>query len=160
MIIESWKLPGVLYTRYLDVVTGRELIDHALRQSGDARFDNLRYIIGDWSEVKKTEITTLHVKELMACLVPMSKLCPKAINASVVKRNNTGMGLAAWYRYLGEQISWRIDIFHTPEEAFENYKLDYSAVKLDAQLLSAAEMSAGVPKDIPPAKSQGQGGHS
>ena len=129
MIVESWQLSGTHYVQYLDIVTGRELIDHALRQSGDERFDSLRFIIGDWSQVKKTEISPDDVRELIACLIPMSRLCPNAKNASIVKRNETGVGLAAWYRHLGAQLSWQIDIFHSPEEAFEFYQLDYSALK-------------------------------
>lgn len=133
MIIENWSVRGVLYTQYLDTVTGRELVDYALMQSGDSRFDQLQFIIGDWSQVTKTEISTLDVQELVACLVPMSAVCPRAKNASIVKRNETGLGLAAWYRHLGEKVSWEMDIFHSPEEAFNRYQLDYKLFKPDAQ---------------------------
>ena len=126
MIVDNWSIPQVLYIEYLEVVTGKQLINHSLEQSGDPRFDSLRFIISDWSQVKKTEIDPKEVKELIACLTPMAKLCPSARNASIVKRTHTGLALAAWYRHLGSAISWDIDIFHSPQEAFSEYRLDYN----------------------------------
>lgn len=129
MIKEYWPIQGVLYIQYLELVSGSELVSHALEKSGDPRFDELRFIISDWTQVRKTEINPQDVKELVACLVPMSNLCPTARNASVVKRNDTGLGLAAWYRHLGDQVRWPMDIFHDTKEAFDHYQLDFSAIK-------------------------------
>ena len=153
MIIDNWSIPRVLYIQYLDVVSGRALIDNALQQSGDERFDDLRFIISDWSQVLRTEVSTLDVQELIACLIPMSKLCPNVRHASVVKRNDTGVGLAAWYRHLAYKISWDIDIFHNTEEAFLNYSLDYRALKQDEQSPDVTVHPADAPKDILLAKS-------
>ncbi len=117
MIVDYWHVPGVLYTRYLGVVSGPELVQSSLAASGDERFDNIRLIIGDWSEVKKTLIEAEHVKELVACLGAVSRICPDAVNASIVRRNETGLALAAWYRHLATVLPWEIDIFHSAEEA-------------------------------------------
>lgn len=129
MIVDSWHIPKVLYTQYLGVVTGQELIEYALKQSGDSRLDDTSYIIGDWSQVQHTNINTDDVKILMGYLTAVSKICPNARNASIVKRTETGLGLAAWYRHLGESLPWEIAIFHSPKEAFEHYQLDLSQLQ-------------------------------
>ena len=131
MILQNWSLTGVLYTQYQGVVTGSQLINYALGASGDERFENLRFVIGDWSSVERTQISAEDVRELIACLTVMTRLCPKAHNASIVKRNESGLALAAWYKHLAENLSWKVDIYHTPAEAFSHYGLDLYA--MDAQ---------------------------
>ncbi len=128
MIEDNWTLAGVLYTRYLGFVDGQELINASLQKSGDERLDSVRYIIGDWTEVERTEISASQVQELICCLTGVARICPKAINASIVRRNDTSTSLVAWYRHLGDILPWQIDIFHDVEEAFQAYSLDYAAM--------------------------------
>ncbi|WP_096085615.1 hypothetical protein [Agaribacterium haliotis] len=131
MIIENWSLPDVLYTQYLGVVSGEQLISYALGASGDERFENIKYVIGDWSQVERTEISTEHVRELMACLKVMARLCPDARNASIVKRNESGLSLAAWYKHLADGLSWDVRIFHDPRECFSEFGLDFHKLKVE-----------------------------
>lgn len=128
MVKHNWSIPNVLYTQYLDLVTGEELINSTLGISGDSRFDNVAYVIGDWTAVKKTEISASEVKQLIACLTAVARICPRAKNASVVNRNDEGLSLVAWYRHLGESLPWQLDIFHETEDAFNFYGLDYTTL--------------------------------
>lgn len=121
MIRNNWLPSKTLYTKYTQEVTGAELLDATLEVTGDTRWDGLKYVIGDWTQVDKTEISAKHVEEMIACLLPASRYCPHAINCAIVKRNNTGTALAAWYKLLGEKLPWQIDIYHSKEEAFEAY---------------------------------------
>lgn len=129
MIVDNWKIPNTIYTQYLDLVTGEQLVEYALIACGDNRFDNLKFIIADWTLVKKTQISAQDVKELVACLISISRICPKAANATIVRRNEDGMALAAWYRHLADMLPWKIDIFHSVEEAFDYYNLDLKALE-------------------------------
>lgn len=126
MIINSWTEPGVLYTRYLGFVSGEELLEDTLIVSGDARWEDLQYVIGDWSQVEQTDISADQIKQMIACLKPASRFCPSAINLAIVKQNNTGTALAAWYRYAGESLPWQIEIFNDPAAAFSAFNLPES----------------------------------
>lgn len=130
MVDDNWSVPGLVYTRYLGVVTGAELIQSALDKSGDERLDNIAYIVGDWTGVERTDISAQDVKELIAFLNAVARCCPNAKNASIVNRNDTGLALVAWYRHLGETLPWQLDIFHDTQDAFRFYGLDYSQLKL------------------------------
>jgi hypothetical protein len=129
LVEDFWSMPGVVYTRYLGVVSGRELIESALSKSGDARLDNISYIIGDWTAVERTDISAQDVKELIAVLHAVARCCPKAKNASIVNRNETGLALVAWYRHLGESLPWQLDIFHNQMDAFQFYGLDFEQLQ-------------------------------
>ncbi|WP_370980702.1 hypothetical protein [Agaribacterium sp. ZY112] len=128
MIIENWSLRGVLYTQYQGVVTGEQLINYALGASGDERFENLHFVIGDWTGIEQTKISAEDVRELMACLKVMARLCPYAQNASIVNRTESGLALAAWYQHLAEGLSWEVSIFHNLRSCFEQYQLDFTQV--------------------------------
>jgi len=128
MIVDHWQLPGVIYTQYLGVVTGEELIESSLKKSGDERFDHIRYIFGDWSQVKHSEISAGEVQELIACLSAISRICPQAVSASIVRHNEQGTALTAWYRHLGEILPWKIDIYHDVGKAFAAYNLNFRSL--------------------------------
>ena len=120
----------MLYTQYKGVVTGQDLIDSSLKKSGDERLDNIEIILADWTEVERTEISPTDVTELIAYLKAISRICPKAKSGSIVRRNNAGMGLTAWYRHVGDSLPWQIDIFSSLDEAFSFYGLEPKDIKL------------------------------
>ncbi len=123
MAIEDiWESRDVLLTVYSGVVTGQELVESALKKSGDSRFDDLKFILADWRSVKKVDISPEDVKHLVACLRSIAQLCPNAKNASVVNLNDAGVSLTAWYKFLAEDLAWKIEIFHDIEEARNWYK--------------------------------------
>jgi len=107
----------LLLTRYTDIVTGPELIDSALHTSGDERFDRVRYILSDWSDVKKVHVSPEEIKALVACLRPISTICPRAKMGSLVNPDPAGNALVAWYKFLADDLSWEVDIFTGVEEA-------------------------------------------
>lgn len=118
-IKDIWESRQTLYTIYSGKVTGEDLVASSLEKSGDARFDDIRFIIADWLQATDIEISPEDVKHLVACLRSISRLCPNAKNASIVNRDETGNSLVAWYKYLADDLSWDIGIFHSEEEARE-----------------------------------------
>ena len=118
VITDYWINDGqLLLTRYTEFVTGEELIQSALRKSGDMRFDNVRYILSDWTEVGRVQASTEDIKALVACLRPISQICPDAKSASIVKPDPQGNALVAWYKYLADDLSWQVEIFASIEDA-------------------------------------------
>jgi len=116
MIVDYWEPNGLLVTRYLETISGEDLVSSALSKSGDDRFDQVKYIISDWSEAQEVKIGTQDVELLVACLRPISAIIPNAKNASLVNRDTTGNAVLAWYKFLTEDLSWDVEIFHQRQE--------------------------------------------
>lgn len=126
MITDYWVNNNrLILTRYTGEVTGQELIDASLQKSGDMRFDHVKYIIGDWSGIDHILITPEDIKALVACLRPISFICPTAKSASIVNPDSTGNALVAWYKFLADDLTWDVEIFHNHESA-EAWCADYA----------------------------------
>ncbi len=136
MIIHNWSLPNVLHTRYLGVVTGQELVQATLASTGDERFDDLDLIIGDWSLVRKTLIDHHDVRYLSACLEQATKNHKTIANPTIIRRSDTGIGLATLYRHYGRNLPWEIAIFYTLDEVIAAYQLDEAALHESVQVIA------------------------
>ncbi|TVZ40808.1 hypothetical protein P886_0139 [Alteromonadaceae bacterium 2753L.S.0a.02] len=120
MIQDFWiNNNRLLLTRYTGIVTGQELIDASLKKSGDIRFDQVKFILADWSRVDTVQITPQEVKALVACLRPISLICPYARSASIVNPDPTGNALIAWYKFLADDLTWEVEIFNSQDSAVE-----------------------------------------
>lgn len=119
MIEYVWESKDLLRVRYADIVTGEELIQTALDSAGDARFDYIKYILGDWGDYKRTVIDQEDVRTLIAVLKSVSQICPLVKNATVIRPDETGNALVAFYKMLGDNLPWRIEIFHNYQDAFQ-----------------------------------------
>lgn len=116
-IHDIWESPTTIITEYSGRVNGQELIEASLKKSGDDRFDDIRFIIADWTEIHHVDISTEDVKALVACLRSISKINPLAMNATVINKDETGNALAAWYKFLADDLSWKIGIFDNMDDA-------------------------------------------
>lgn len=116
-ITDYWESKDVILTVYSGEVTGQELLESSLQKSGDARFDDIRLILSDWRPVTRVDISTDDIKQLVACLRSISQLCPNAKNACVVNRTEVDVAMTAWWKFLADDLSWDVEIFHTMEEA-------------------------------------------
>ncbi|MBL4584306.1 MAG: hypothetical protein JKX83_06795 [Pseudomonadales bacterium] len=120
MTIElNWESKQLLWVKYQDMVYGQELLDTTLALSGDRRFEELRYILSDWSEIKKTNISTSHVTELAAYIAAIAETNQRIKNATVTSKDEAGQSLAVFYQHLTEEISWDVDFFSSALEARE-----------------------------------------
>ena len=59
-----WESKQLLHTYYTGKVTADDLINGALEIGSDPRFDDLRYIIGDWTKSTQSTITMEDVERL------------------------------------------------------------------------------------------------
>lgn len=119
MIKDYWINDNLIITRYVGLITGRDLTEASLLKSGDERFDTIHYIVGDWLESETPELSAKHVKELVACLRPISSICPNALAGTIVRPDKHGNALAQYYKSLCEQLlSWEVEVFHSYEDCF------------------------------------------
>lgn len=112
----NWEKNG-LYIQYLDHVNGDEMLEAALKVSGDPRFDDIRYVISDWSRATTTAIDPEHVRTLVAYVNAMAKTNAKVRNATVMHGDEERKATVALYGVLASDTPWDIDFFDTMEEA-------------------------------------------
>ena len=117
MPIEHNWLPSGLHTQYIGVITGNELVDGALKISGDPRFDNIRYIIDDFSKLVGNKITIADVERLVACIGAITKSNPYIKNAMVLANNEESNALIGLYVFLASELTWQFETFSALTEA-------------------------------------------
>ncbi|VUD61663.1 hypothetical protein TDB9533_02863 [Thalassocella blandensis] len=127
MITYHWETEKLLRICYSDIVSGDELIQSALEIAGDARFDYAQYVLGDWSKYTKTEISQEDVRTLIAIMKSVTQICPNVKNATVIRPDETGNALVAFYKMLGDVLPWQIEIYHTFDDAFAWFGIERPA---------------------------------
>lgn len=118
-IIHQWLSKKLLHTHYVGLVTGREMIDAAIEISADPRFDDIRFVIGDWSAITNAQISVDEVKELAAFVGAVAVSFPRIINASVVANYESGQARAALYNDLAQNSPWQTKTFSSLDSAME-----------------------------------------
>ena len=118
----NWVSEELLHTCYSDKVSGQEMIEAAHEIGADPRMDKIRYVIGDWTNIKEADITADHVRELAAYIFALSKSYPRVKNASVVANYESGVARATLYDVLADQSPWETATFATYEEAVAWFK--------------------------------------
>ncbi len=94
LVWESKKLLSMIYEGR---VSGGDLLAASLKISGDQRFDDLRYLLSDWSKVEETNISTDDVRKLVAYVSSMARTNDRIMNASVMSSDETGQVLVSFY---------------------------------------------------------------
>lgn len=108
---------------YFGTVTGDDLIRSSLDMAGDPRFDYTHYVLGDWSRYQYSTISQEDVRTLIAIMKSVCMICPLVKNATVIRPDRTGNALVAFYKMLGEDLPWDIEIFHSFEDAYDWFGL-------------------------------------
>ncbi|WP_196139366.1 hypothetical protein [Aliikangiella sp. G2MR2-5] len=123
-IKHNWRTSRLLHTCYSGDVSGQELIEEAQRVGEDRRFENVRYVIGDWSQIDSAEINADDVKELAAYIRALAISFPGRMNASIVSDYESGTARATLYDILLEDTSWQTRTFSTFEQAMEWFGIE------------------------------------
>ncbi len=118
----KWESRQLLTIHYRGEVSGPDLLDTSLRISGDARFDDLRYVLSDWSKVDKANVTKKDVRVLVAYVSAMARTNDYIKNAVVVTSDGIGRSLGSFYKELTADISWQIKYFGEEHEARNWFK--------------------------------------
>ena len=59
-----WEEKG-LYRKFIDSVSGEEVLNSILAIQGDARFDSIRYVVNDFSQIIDFEVSDLDIKKIV-----------------------------------------------------------------------------------------------
>lgn len=118
-----WESKKLLSMRYEGSVSGSELLDASLKIGGDPGFDDLRYLLSDWSTVKETNISTEDVRKLVAYVSSMARTNDKIMNASVMSKDETGQALVSFYQFLARDLPWEMQYFYNVRDARDWFSL-------------------------------------
>ena len=118
-LITTWEKNG-LYNRYVGQTTVDELISSSLKISGDSRFDNLKYIISDWSDSEPAGMKAEDVEKLICFINVFAQSNPNILNPSIMPKNDDyRQALVGLYVALMEDSPWDATWFKTVEESRE-----------------------------------------
>tara|TARA_B100000809_G_C15138370_1_gene531693 strand:- start:1474 stop:1851 length:378 start_codon:yes stop_codon:yes gene_type:complete len=117
MSIKHEWLPHGLHIRYLDFVCGDSLLAAALEVSGDERFDDLRYIIGDWSGCTEAVVSTEEVATLAAYVKAIARSNSRIINLNVMRKDFGNQAFINLYMVLTDDVPWQVLAFRSLTEA-------------------------------------------
>ena len=91
-----WQQPSGLIKRHFGHVTGREVLDANVLAEGDARFDDLRYVIHDFLGCTSLTASPEEIREIVAIDKAASRSNPN-IRAAVIATHPEVMAAADSY---------------------------------------------------------------
>lgn len=118
MITYEWAAAQFLWIQHTGKVTGDELVRSALSLAGEERFDSTRFVLGDWLHFEKAYVNDTDVKTLIAMMRTICQICPRVKNATVIRPDESGNALMAFYKMLADDLPWEIEIFPDLESAY------------------------------------------
>jgi len=113
----QWE-PGGVYRRYTGVVSGVELIEASLDMYADSRFDDIHYLIADFSQVDGFEITMEEVEKLAHFNTAAAKTNGN-VKTALVLTDDHAKGLVSIYDIVAQANNspWENKVFATVEHA-------------------------------------------
>lgn len=113
-----WEGEG-LYRLYTNKITGKEVLESNLSIQGDSRFDNLRFIVNDFTDITEFEVSENDISKIVA-IDNAAARSNANIKIAIVATN---ADLLEWIRLYSEKMensSYKyIRIFDTIDEAYE-----------------------------------------
>lgn len=123
-IRHDWKSKHLLVLNYTENITGKDMLDSALQVGGDPRYDDLHFIITDWSRASGTNISKLDIQKLVAIIGAMTKSNGRIHNISVVPPNTDVHQAAQAYCDFMTQYSLKTSIVFSFEDALDKFPID------------------------------------
>ena len=108
-----WEGRSGLLRIYSEPIYINEIINSILSLSGSPLFDDLSYIISDWSNVDVTILNAqdIHKISTFVNVISESNRCIK--NAIVIPENQINIEMALIYKLASNKLSWDINLFKT-----------------------------------------------
>jgi hypothetical protein len=111
----TWTGNGVIW-KYTGVLTGQEALQSNLDIYGDARFDDLRYQIADFTDVTDNQISEAYTKKIAYLDRAASQTNPN-IKVAVIMKNSDFIDTADIYAELSKNSPWQVKVCHSREDA-------------------------------------------
>jgi len=113
----TWEGNQGLLRVYTNAVNADDVIQATLSLSGDSRFDELRYIIGDWSLVEEISMTPDDITKIVHFVETVAKCNPRIRHAIVLPQGEAYQVLGSLYEWETIHLPWTIKVFRTLEQA-------------------------------------------
>jgi len=113
----KWEEEG-LYRKFTDKINGDEILDDNLKLQGDVRFDDIRYVINDFTQIRDFDFSVLDVKKV-------------AVNDEVASLSNPKIKIALisgyepllkWLKLYSESMEgslYKCGIFDNSDDAYK-----------------------------------------
>lgn len=113
-----WEGQG-LYRLYTDKISGKEVLESNLSIQGDSRFDDIRFIVNDFTNITEFEISEYDISKIVA----IDNAAAKS-NANIkIAIAATNADLLEWIRLYSEKMEnslyKNIRVFDTVDEAYK-----------------------------------------
>ena len=112
----KWENNG-LYRQFTNKICGKEILNINLSMQGDPRFDDIRYVINDFTKVIEFDFSDLDIKKITVMDNAASISNPNIKNALV----STHEPLLVWikiYCEIMESSPYECEIFDTVDDAY------------------------------------------
>jgi len=112
----SWR-DGGLFRTFTGMVTGTEILESNLEMHGDRRFDEIKYVINDLSQINDFDISTDDITALQTVDRVAEYSNARLKIAIIVSNNEALIELATLYRKSMQDNAYEAEIFANLEEA-------------------------------------------
>ena len=113
--VSTWEEKG-LYRVFSGKISGEEVLQSNLDTHGDPRFDDLRYVINDFTQVSDFEVTESDI-EIIAVVDDVAVLSNPKIKIALVVTLRSLLEWVGLYCEKMEDATYICGIFSTVEEA-------------------------------------------
>ena len=113
----KWEAAG-LYRKFTDKINGGEVLGDNLKLQGDARFDAIRYVINDFTQIVDFDFSDLDVQKISINDNVASKSNPKIKIALI----STHEPLLVWLKLYSKSMEgslYKCDIFESADNAYK-----------------------------------------
>lgn len=111
----TWK-PGGLYRKFTGEITGAEILEANFALYDDPKFQNIKYVINDFTEITDHSVETSHT-EVYAKTDDLISDTKGELKVALVVNQAAHISLANNYRELMKDTSFECEIFQTVEDA-------------------------------------------
>jgi hypothetical protein len=109
---------GGLFRTFTGTVTGTEIIDSNLMMHGDRRFDDIKYVVNNFSEMEDCLISEEELI-ILKTVDDVAALTNKDLKIAIIMTNEAFIPLARFYCEAMREAAYEADLFANLNEAHQ-----------------------------------------
>ena len=114
----KWESKG-LHRTFTGTITGREVLNSNLSVQGDSRFDEIRYVLNDFTGINGFDISDLHVEEV-STIDNVAAKANSQLKIIIVANDPGFLKFVEMYLAHMENSPFEIVVFHEMETALKS----------------------------------------
>ena len=111
-----WEENG-LYRKFTDKISGNEVLNSVLKIQSDPRFDKIRYVLNDFTEISDFEVSETDIKRIVS-VDNAAALTNANIKIAIVATNEP---LLQWIQYYCDRLEkspYEVKVFSYIDDAY------------------------------------------